>query len=102
MPDEYKTRKLCKLAFGQNVCALKHIPENWITYGMCRYAVSRKGETLAMVPQEYRDVHMCRIALAGVCPEREFIVQKALPEKFLGIADVLRSKSRYVLNGAIA
>lgn len=92
VPEEYKTRKLCKLAFGQNVCALKYIPEKWITYGMCRYAVSRKSELLSMVPEVFRTVQMCRIALTGVLPEREFMVRDALPENLYGIADLLKAR----------
>lgn len=100
VPDEYKTRKLCKVAFGQNVRALGYIPENLITYSMCRYAVNKKSEVLTMVPQKFRDVQLCRIALSGVLPERECVVRNALPDSLRGIADFLKAR-RLVLNGAM-
>jgi len=63
IPDIFKTKELCNLAFERSPYSIEYIPEEYITERQCLQAIKCSGYLLNDIPMKYRTKEICMIAM---------------------------------------
>jgi hypothetical protein len=82
IPEEKRTRKVCRAAVEDNSWALKFVPQGLITGELCEIAVKKNGGALEYVPEQFKTEDLCRVAVNDTSLALEFVPQRFKTREF--------------------